>query len=137
VAIGCHALDDRHEVEHFADTVCSQEPRDQDSSVGEVQLPAHVVVPVGPDVEVPAAVVVEQGSEDARGVETRAAKPIDSSVGTYEGCRLQVADETVLTDVGVAIHRNVLSSLSSFWFPPFCITLVEHTPQRGDLHPRR
>jgi hypothetical protein len=80
--------------------------------------------------------VVEQGGEDARGVETRAAKPIYGSVGTYEGRRLEVADQAVLTDVWVAVHRNVLSSQSRFSLPPFCITVLEHTPQRGNRHPR-
>ena len=76
-----------------------------------------MVVPVGADTEVPAAVVVQQGREDARGVETGTAHPVDGAVGAYEGRRLQVADQAVLTDVWVAVHRTLLSSRSP---PSFC-----------------
>src|ERR687897_63437 len=112
VAIGRLALEDRHEIEDLADPVGTQEPRDQDRGVGEIQLTADVVVPVGADVEVPAAVVVEQGREDARGVKTRTAEPVDGAVGTHQGCRLQVADQAMVTNVWVTIHRNFLSSYS-------------------------
>jgi hypothetical protein len=61
---------DRHEIEHLADPVGGQETCDQDSGVGKVQLAADVVIPIGTDAEVSAAIMVEQGSEDARGVET-------------------------------------------------------------------
>src|SRR3712207_1206090 len=114
VAIGCYALKHRHEIEHLADPLGAQEPRNQDRGVWEVHLPAHVVVPVGADAEVTTAVVVQQGREDARGVETGTAHPVDGAVGTYEGRRLQVADQAVLTDVWVAVHRCVLSTLLLF-----------------------
>src|SRR3712207_93605 len=132
VAVGRPALDDRHEVDHLADPVGGHEPRDQDRSVGEVQLPAHVVVLVGSDAEVPAAVVVEQGREDARGIETRTAEPIDGSVGTYKGCRLQIADQAVLTDFGVAVHLTFLSHRSGYCLSPLCISLLEHTPHSAN-----
>src|SRR5215208_7372163 len=88
VAVGPLSLYNGHEVDHLADAFWGHEPRDQDRGVGEVQLPADVVVPVGADVEVPAAVVVEQGSEYTRGVETGTAEPVDGAVGTHQGCCL-------------------------------------------------
>jgi hypothetical protein len=126
VAFGRTALDDRHEFDHLADPLWDHEPCDQDRGVGEVQLPACVVVPIGRDAEVPATVVIEQGREDARGVETGTAEPIDCSVSTDQGCRLQVSDQAVLAYFRVAIHRNFLSSRSGC-LPPFYITLLELT----------
>ena len=64
----------------------------------------------------PSVLVVEQGPEDARGVETGTAEPIDCAVGTDEGRRLQIADQAVLTNGGVAIDGSVLSRRSDFLF---------------------
>ena len=93
-----------------------------------------IEVPVGPDTEVPSAVVVEQGGEDAWRVETRTAELIDCSVGTDQGCRLQVADQTMRANVGVAIHRNVLSHRSGSC-SPLCITPPRVGPSEVVSHP--
>src|SRR5215207_4873592 len=132
VPVGRTALDDRHEVDHLTSPVGGHEPRNQDRGVGEVQLPAHVVVPIGRNTEVPAAVVIEQGREDARRVETRTAEPIDGSVSTDQGCCLQLADQAVLTYFGVEVHRNVLSRRSGC-LPPFYIALLELSFRRGSI----
>ena len=84
---------------------------------GKYSCRLDVIVPVRPDAEVSAAVMVEQGREDARGVKTRTAEPIDGSVGTDQGSCLQVADQAMVTNVWVAIHRNILSSQSGFRLP--------------------
>src|SRR5215218_6471198 len=118
MAIGRLPLYNGHEIDHLPDPVRAQETRDQDRGVGEVELPADIVVPVGPDAEVPAAVVVEQGCEDAWGVETGTAEPIEGAVCTDQGCRLQVAYKAVLTNCGITIHSNAPSSRSCFLFAP-------------------
>jgi len=66
VPVGRPALGHRHEVVYLADPVRGHEPGDQDRGIGQVQLLAHVVVPVGPDPEEPTTVGVEQRREHAR-----------------------------------------------------------------------
>ena len=115
---------DRHEVLHLADAVGVEEARDQDVRVREVQL--LVVAPplairAGDDAsqhrclrahdldrcdaEEAAAVCVEQGGEDARRVEARAAVPVDRAVDGHQRDRVQITDDAVLGDRRVAHAR--------------------------------
>ena len=59
-------------------------------------------------------------------------QPIDGSVSTHQSCRLQVADQAVLTNVWVAIHRNFPSAHSGFRLPLLWMTLPQHTTRQGD-----
>ena len=65
VPVGRRALDDRHEVVHLADPVRGHEPGDQDRGIRQVQLLAHVVVPVRRDPVEAAPVGIQQGREHA------------------------------------------------------------------------
>jgi hypothetical protein len=76
---------DGHEIDHFPDTIRCHEPRDQDGSVGEVQLSRDGIVALGCDPESPTLVPIEQGGENARRVEAGAAEPIDGSIRCDEG----------------------------------------------------
>ena len=109
VVVGDDArLLDRHEVDHLGDALRRQEPRDEDSRVGEVHLLCHAVVD-GVKGEVATLPVVEQRGEDARRVEAGAAEPVHGAVRGDERCRLQVADQTVVGDGGIAArHRDDL-----------------------------
>jgi len=110
VPAGGRALDDRHEVVHLADPVRGHEPGDQYRGIGQVQLPGHVVVAVGRDPVEPAPPGVEQGGEDARGIEPRAAEPVEDAVGAHQCRRLQVADEPMIADVRITSHGLLLRS---------------------------
>lgn len=65
----------RHEVDQFADAFLDLESGDENSRVPEVELFGGVVATGGADLEVSAALSVEQRAGDARGVEPGAAEP--------------------------------------------------------------
>ena len=112
VAVGCPLrVLDRHEVDHLADAAGGHEPGDQDGGVREVELPGDVVGALGGDPEVPAALAVEQRREHARGVEPRAAEPVDGAVGGHQRGGLQVTDQPVLGDRRIAVHQRSLLQL--------------------------
>ena len=109
MAVGYPAPGDRHEVVYLTDPVRGHEPGDQDRGVRQVQLLAHVVVPVGLDREIAPAVGVEQRGEHAGGVEPGTAEPVHRPVLRDQRGRLQVADQTVVADVGIAGHCSLLT----------------------------
>ena len=80
--------------------------RDEDRSVGKVELLDHAAVTLGSDPEAAAPVPVEQRGEHARGVEAGAAEPVDCAVGGHECCRLQVTDQSMLGDRRVTKIRT-------------------------------
>ena len=100
---------DRHEVVYFAHPVRRQEPRHQHRAVGEVQLPADVILAVRRNPEVSAFVGIEQGREHARRVESRTAEPVHRSVGGDQSGRLEVTDQAVVADVRVALHAPIFA----------------------------
>jgi hypothetical protein len=55
-----------------------------------------------------------------------------NACGKLPSCRLQVADQAVLTDVWIAIHRNAPSTHSGFRLALLWMTLPHHTPRQGD-----
>jgi len=104
VPAGRRAVGDRHEVVDLPDTVRGHEPGDQYRGVREVKLLADIVVPVRCHTEMAAAVGVQQGREDAGRVEPGTAEPVDRAVPADERCRLQIADQPVVADAGIAVH---------------------------------
>ena len=54
------------------------------------------------DGEAPALLVIEQGGEHAGRVEARTAEPVDGAVGRDQRGGLEISDEAVLCDLGVA-----------------------------------
>ena len=106
VPVRCCAALDRHEVLHLAYAVRCQETRDQDVRVGEVQLLRREFRLCRRDAIEAAALLVENGAEDARRIEARAAVPVDRAVGADEGDRVQVADDAVLGDRQVVRHHG-------------------------------
>jgi hypothetical protein len=94
-----------HEVDDLADRVLALEPGEQDVGIGEVELLRLGVAGTGRDGEVAALVLIQEGTEQARGVEARRAVPVDRAVGADEGDRAQVAHDAVLFDREVAVRR--------------------------------
>jgi hypothetical protein len=89
---------DGHEVLQLAHAVGGEEARDQDVRVGEVELLGGPLVTRRPQRVEAALALVEDRAEDARGVERRAAVPVDRAVRADQGDRVQVAHEAVLRD---------------------------------------
>src|SRR5262249_14743052 len=85
------------------------EPRDQNGGVWPVELLVPEVVAGRGDAEAAALEVVQDGGEDAGGVEVWQAEPVDGAVHPYQRGRAQVADDAVMLDGLVArSHRMVL-----------------------------
>ena len=95
-----------HEVLHFPDSLGHQEARDQDIGVRQVELLRTPSVAVRRDAEPPASISVEDGRENARRIETRAAIPVDRPVGADKRDGVQVTDQAVLGDGQIARLRN-------------------------------
>src|SRR5262249_24903273 len=89
---------DGHEVGHLAHAFPPHEPRDEHRRVGEVELSLGAVVALGGDLEVTAAVVVEQRCKDARRIEARAAEPIDGAVPGVARGRLDAPHHSLASD---------------------------------------
>lgn len=88
------------EVEQIQHALLSQIPCLQDVVGGQVLLLSRrVEVLRGRDSEVPAFVLVEDTSEDGRGVELGPAHHVDGAVGGDEGGGAHVADEAVLFEL--------------------------------------
>ncbi len=87
---------DGHEVDDLGDALFGHEARDQYRRVREVELLDDVPFVFGRDAEVAAAAVVQDAGEDGRGVEARAAVPVDGAVGRDQGGSLEVADQPML-----------------------------------------
>ena len=102
---------DGHEIADLTDPVRGHEPGDQDGRVREVQLLADIIVPVRPDPEVAAVVRIEQGRAHAGRVEAGTAEPVHGAVRGHQRGRLQIADQPVIADVGVAGHHALLPAV--------------------------
>jgi hypothetical protein len=74
---------------------------------GKIQLPADALL-VGRDPEMTTPMLVEQGRKDARRIEARTAKPVDCAMRADKRGRLQVADQPVVTDIGIPGHGILL-----------------------------
>ena len=61
------------------------------------------------DPEVAALLGVQQGREHARRIEPRTTEEVHCSIGGHQGGGLEVADKTVITNVRVTVHNNLLT----------------------------
>src|SRR5215218_2951275 len=116
----------RHVVHDLPDPIRGKEPRDQDVGVRPVELLAAYPVPHGGYLEAPAFLIVEDGGEDARGVEARQTEPVDRAVCSYKGRTTQVSDETVVL---YWLVGHGAFSLASPYLLPLC-----HRRGSGRLH---
>jgi hypothetical protein len=94
---------------YFTDSVGRHEAGDQDGGLRKIQLPAHVIVAVRRDAEMTPFVRVEQGGKDARRVEPRAAEPVRRPVRSDQRPGLQVTDQPMVADIGIAVHVRPLT----------------------------
>ena len=132
---------DRHEVLHLAHAAVGVEARDEDVRVREVELLGGPVVAGRPERVEAAAVLVEDRAEHARGVEPRAAVPVDRAVRADERDRVEVAHEPVLGDrevralvpAGVS-HRSGAAHPAQRPAPLVLVLLRRH--RRGAEHAR-
>src|SRR5215210_4727561 len=91
------ARHDRHEVKGLGKARRREEAGQEHVGIGQVAL-AAVGVLHGSQREMPALLVVEDGAEDARGVEGGKAQPVYGAVGTDERRRVEVSYDTVVLD---------------------------------------
>src|SRR5215203_4492777 len=101
------ARHDRHEVKGLGKARRREVPGQEHVGIGQVELLAVGVIHRSQR-EMSALLVVEDGAEDARGVEGRQAQPIDGAVGTDQRRRVQVPDDTVVLD-GQISHLSLTS----------------------------
>jgi hypothetical protein len=67
-----------------------------------------------------AAARVEQPREDAGRAGPRTAEPADRAIGGHKGRGLQVTDQPVIADLGIACHKILLPPVSTgpaIWLP--------------------
>src|SRR5918994_795316 len=100
---------DRHEVLNLSHAMGAQEAGDQDLGIREVELFGRPVRAGRSESPVAAALPVEECPEQARGVETRAAVPVNRPLGAYECDSMEVADEAVFG------YRQGAAPLGRFW----------------------
>src|SRR5919112_5439295 len=91
------ARHDRHEVKGLGQAFRRGEAGQEHVGVGQIELVAVSVLPRSQR-EMPTPLVVEDGAEDARGVEGGQAQPVYGAVSTDERRRVQVPDDTVVLD---------------------------------------
>jgi len=106
--MGRSPLGDGHEVRDLAHPLGGEEARDQDVRLRQVELPRRPAVARGSDAVVAAVLAVEDGAEDARGVEARAAVPVDRAVGADQGDRVEITDDAVFGDRQIVVDEGVL-----------------------------
>src|SRR3712207_988890 len=86
----------RHIVRDLRYPVERKEPRDEDIGVGPVELFAGYTLRNRGNLEASALLVVEDGGEDARGVEMRQTQPVDRAIHTNQGHAVQITDDPVV-----------------------------------------
>jgi len=108
-----------HEVHHFRDGLRGHRARDQDRGVREVELVRSILVAQWSDAESTSSTTVEQRSKHARRIKPWKTTPIDRAVSRDQRCRLEIADQAMITDRRVSIpgssrpdwHRGISSRL--------------------------
>ena len=103
----------RHEIHQFTDAALREEPCDENSRVGQIELLCGEGLVQRPGTEVAAAGTVQQRSENAGRVETGAAEPIKRPLCGHQRRGLQVTDKTVVRDQWVFIHLDDLPGASA------------------------
>src|SRR5262245_7654206 len=96
---------DRHEVDYFAHTVIAVEARYQDIGVGQVHLLDRALALRRKPV-VAALLFVQDRSENAGGIETGKAAPVDRTILARQTNRMQITDHTVICNRLVARPHN-------------------------------
>jgi hypothetical protein len=93
-----HVLLHRHAVHHLSHAVRAQEAGDEDVGVGEIELLELGPLPrlAGDDLPAAALPAVEQGGEEAGGIEVREAAPVDGAVLADERGGMQIADYAIV-----------------------------------------
>src|SRR5262249_14578 len=91
-----HVLD-RHEVDHFADTLGAKKARQQHVAVGQVHLLVLSLVEAR-DLEEASFALIENGGKNAWRVELRKATPVDRTIHAHQRDRVQVADDAIGLD---------------------------------------
>src|SRR3712207_4037715 len=117
-ALAVHGGVDRHVVRDLRDPFGCEEAGDKDVGVRPVELFAGDALRNRGDLEASTLLVVEDGREDARGVEVRHAQPVDRPIHPYQGRRVQVADDPVV------LYRLVGHSIFSLPTRTVCIEMA-------------
>jgi hypothetical protein len=91
---------DRHKILDLADSALREETGDQHVGIREIELPG-LCRQRGGQLKTPTAVRVQNRSEKARGVERRAAMPVDGPVGSHQRHSVQITNQPMLR------HRQV------------------------------
>ncbi len=86
---------DGHEVDYLADPFITENTRDQDIGIGEIELLARSGSRGG-DFEIAPFLIVEQRAEHARRIEMRKTTPIDRAVHADQCDRVEVSDHPVV-----------------------------------------
>jgi hypothetical protein len=86
----------RHIVRDLPHAIGTEEAGDQDVGVGPVELFAGYTLRNRCDPEASALSIIEDGSEDARGVEVRQSQPVDRAVYTNQSHAVQIPDDPVV-----------------------------------------
>ena len=118
---------DRHEVQGLGHTVFSEKAGEQHVCVRQVKLLA-VEVLNRVQGKVSTLLVVQDGAENARGVEGRNAQPVYGAVGTDERRRVQVSYYSVI------FYREITQSASSS-HRMITVPILHPTPVRGKTLP--
>jgi len=95
-----------HEVGHLGDAVGIEKAREEHVRVGEIELLPRRALEERRDLEASAALRVDEGREDGRRVEMGQAEEVDRPVHAHEGDGVEVADDAVFADGGVAIRHR-------------------------------
>src|SRR5918911_839623 len=90
----------------------AEEAGDQDVGVREVELFGRPVRAGRGESPVAAALPIEECPEQARGVETRAAVPVNRPLGAHECDGMEVADEAMFG------YRQAAAHGGRVWHPP-------------------
>jgi hypothetical protein len=86
---------DGHEIGHLREAFIAHEPRHQDIGIGQVHL-LDTAFTDGLQAKTAALVFVQQGTEQARRIETREAAPINRAIVSHQGYGSHVADHAVV-----------------------------------------
>ncbi len=120
----------RHVVRDLADAVRGEEPGEEDVGVGPIEL--LVADPIGGrgDAEPTTLLIVEDGREDARGIEARETEPVYRAVHPDQGRCPQVPDDTVV--LYRLVRHGVSLVIVTARFSRFLVAIPPYTPRTDD-----
>jgi hypothetical protein len=100
-------LKNRHEIQHLGHSLRREKAGEEYVDIREIKLLTARVVQ-GFESEVTALLIVEDGSEDTRGIEARQTKPVYGAVCTNERGGAQVPYDPVVIYLQVRDERSLL-----------------------------